>query len=148
MGGRRSAIDEKWQQTCREVDIRDKGVCRCLSILLPSEYEQLKTLNPPQWMLERLDHAHIFPVSLHLQKTYEKNNVVLLCRWCHTHIDNLLNPLTNESMSKNEQWYWWVRIKFKLSDLKYDDKIDYEDLYIEYTINPPQKQKKNVFDWW
>ena len=144
---RRSKEDIDWQNTKYEVDIRDNHSCRWYAILLPSEVEQLKKLSPPMWMLSQIDHAHVEPVGNNITLTYVKENVYCLCRWAHTHIDNLINPLTNNSMTKNEQWYWWVRIRFKKT-YTYDEAIDYEDLYNCMAEQKEDLKVKDVMSWW
>ena len=75
------------------------------------------------------------------------DNIYNLSRWAHTHIDNLINPLTNLPMEKNEQWYWWVRIRFKKT-WSYDKELDYEDLYKCMAEQKEDKKKKDVMSWW
>lgn len=143
---RRSKDDMQWQQVKAKVDIRDSRQCRFLSILLPAEAEELKKLNPPLWMLQQIDHAHVKPVGNYLENAYDIDNVYCLCRWAHTHIDNLINPLTNNNMEINEQWYWWVRIRFKKA-FQYDCKIDYQQLYDNLEKN--QNKEQNIIKkWW
>lgn len=144
---RRSKEDLEWQKAKALVDSRDGRVCRWYSILLPNEVKQLKNLNPPKWMLEQIDHAHVLPVGNNLTLTYDINNIYCLCRWAHSHIDNLINPLTNLPMSKNEQWYWWTRIRFKKT-YSYDELIDYEDLYYCMEKTKEDTKKKDVMAWW
>lgn len=143
---RRGQDDEQWRDVKREVDIRDGRACRFLAILTPYEAELTKKLNPPAWMLQQIDHAHIVAVGNDITKTYDPDNLVCLCRWAHTHIDNLIDPLTNDMMTPNKQWYWWVRIRFRKT-WDYDEMIDYKDLYDSMSENS-DKTKKNVMDWW
>lgn len=144
---RRSKEDFEWQRVKVLVDSRDHRCCRWYSILLPSEVEQLKRLNPPKWMLEQIDHAHVLPVGNNLSLTYDISNIYCLCRWAHTHIDNLINPLTNNPMKQNEQWYWWMRIRFKKT-YSYDELIDYEDLYHCMEEMKEDTKTKDVMSWW
>lgn len=144
---RRSKEDEQWQEAKRKVDARDGHCCRWYSILLPAEVEQLKKLNPPVWMLQQIDHAHVLPVGNNLDIAYDINNIYCLSRWAHTHIDNLVNPLTNEQMSQNEQWYWWTRIRYKKT-FAYDELIDYESLYNDMSNLKENTTKKDVMEWW
>lgn len=144
---RRSSEDIEWQVTKAKVDVRDNHCCRCCSILLPSEVKQSEDLKPPRWMLEQIDHAHVLPVGNNVTLTYDVTNVYCLCRFHHTCVDNLINPLTNESMTQNEQWYWWVRIRYKKT-FAYDETIDYEDLYKAMAEAKEDTKKKNVMSWW
>lgn len=98
-------------------------------------------------MLEQIDHAHVLPVGNNLDIAYDINNIYCLCRWHHTHIDNLISPLTNDNMTQNEQWYWWVRIRFKKT-WAYDRDIDYEQLYKDMSKNPEENKRKDVMSWW
>lgn len=144
---RRSKDDLEWQRVKAIVDVRDNRLCRCCQILRPFEVKQTEELEPPRWMLEQIDHAHVLPVGNNLDLAYEPTNLYCLCRWHHTHIDNLINPLTNENMSQNEQWYWWVRIRYKKT-FAYDEAIDYEDLYNAMAEAKEDTKKKDVMSWW
>lgn len=145
--GRRSSSDKKWQETKRQCDIRDNHSCRWLSILTPKEMALLKKIEPNPYMLQQIDHAHVLPVGNNLSLTYNVDNVYCLSRWAHNHIDNLTNPLTNEHMNQNEQWYWWVRIRYKKT-FAYDESQDYEVLYYDMEKNPDNVTHKSVEDWW
>lgn len=145
---RRSKDDQQWQQLKKECKQRDDGYCRCCSVLLPSEAvvrQSQSDFNPA--MTVPTDVAHCEPVSLHLSKAYDINNVVFLCRWCHSHIDNFYSPIDSHQLSENEHWYWWVRVRYKKT-WSYDDKINYEDLYKAMAEQKEDTKKKDVMDWW
>ena len=74
--GRRSGDDIEWQKLKAQCKIRDQGQCRCCSIMRPYEMKQRseqKDFNV--LMTEPSDVAHCEPVSLHLDKAYDLNNV-------------------------------------------------------------------------
>lgn len=144
---RRSKDDVQWQQVKAEADIRDNKQCRFLAILLPNEMDALKKLNPPTWMLIQIDHAHVKPVGMFLNDAYNVDNVYCLCRWAHTHLDNLIDPLTNNCMDTNKQWYWWTRIRFKKT-FQYDCNINYDELYNDMAELNVENNKKGVMSWW
>lgn len=144
---RRSSDDQQWQEAKKKVDIRDKKQCRFLSILTPYEMAQTEKLCPPKWMLEQIDHAHIVAVGNDVTKVYDVDNIVCLCRWAHTHIDNLIDPLTDRNMDQNKQWYWWTRIRYKKT-WDYDIMIDYKDLYENMSHSSDISMKKTVMEWW
>lgn len=144
---RRSKDDVQWQEVKKQVDLRDGRICRCCSILLPAEVEQTKKLNSPFWMFQRIDHAHVLPVGNNLTLAYDPTNLYCLCRFHHTHIDNLINPITNSNMTQNEQWYWWTRIRFKKT-WAYDELVNYEDLYNDMSNSKEDTIKKDVMEWW
>ena len=144
---RRSKDDLEWQKAKAIVDARDERECRWYQILLPWEVKMFKELNPPFSMLQQIDHAHVLPVGNNVTLTYEPTNIYCLCRWAHTHIDNLINPITNEPMTSNEQWYWWVRIRYKKT-FAYDKDIDYENLYNSMAELKEDTKKKDVMSWW
>jgi hypothetical protein len=58
-----------------------------------------------------LEHAHIDSVGNHVEKTYDVNNVVLLCHAHHERMDSMLNPLTGYPMKRSDHEEWWERIK-------------------------------------
>lgn len=143
---RRGKDDKQWQEVKKKVDIRDLRQCRLLSILLPNEMEQLKKFDPPVWMTQQIDHAHVIPVSGDIKLTYDMNNIYCLCRWAHSHIDNLIDPVSNELMTKNKQWYWWTRIRYKKT-FSYNEEVDYEEMYMTLG-NSNDFKRKDVMSWW
>jgi hypothetical protein len=62
-------------------------------------------------------------------------------------VDNLINPLTNNPMTQNEQWYWWVRIRYNKT-WSYDEGLDYEDLYFSMAEQKEETKRKDVMSWW
>ena len=144
---RRTKDDAEWQNLKNKCKIRDSGQCRCCGILLASEQNERQSQSDfSLQMTVPTDVAHIEPVSLHLDKTYDLNNVVFLCRWCHSHIDNFYSPVNGRQLDKNEHWYWWVRVRYKKT-FSYDKDIDYEALYHDME-NEKETTKKSVMDWW
>ena len=73
---RRSSNDEQWQKLKKECKERDGGKCRCCSILLPWEWKERQEQSDFRYdMTLPTDVAHCEPVSLHLDKVYDINNV-------------------------------------------------------------------------
>lgn len=73
---RRSSNDEQWQKLKKECKERDGGKCRCCSILLPWEWKERQEQSDFRSdMTLPTDVAHCEPVSLHLDKVYDINNV-------------------------------------------------------------------------
>lgn len=120
--GRRSSLDPEWQECKEAVRKRDKGRCQfqfCISI---KESFELKTGTQ-----KKLDPAHILSAGSNPELIYNPDNVVTLQRYIHRRMDNYENPLTGESISVNEHYYWWWRIKnHKIAE--YDESITYKDL--------------------
>ena len=144
---RRSKDDVEWQDLKNKCKIRDFGQCRCCGILLPYECKiRQKQSDFSSQRTAPTDVAHIEPVSLHLDKAYDIDNVVFLCRWCHGHIDNFYSPVDGHQLDKNEHWYWWVRIKYKKT-FGYDKDIDYEELYQDMK-KTKETTRKTVMEWW
>ena len=108
--GRRGKDDEQWQGVKALVKNRDKNLCQCCKILTPGEWYIRNKNNYNKGMLNQLDCAHIEPVSVHPDLTYDPDNIVLLCRLCHSSIDNFINPITFEPMNKEEHAEFWKRI--------------------------------------
>lgn len=108
--GRRDKDDEKWKEVKEIVWKRDKGICRFLRILTPSEMcifnASLHGASPG-----RLDPAHIIAVGHDITLCYDPDNIVLLCRVAHDRIDNMRSPLTGKIINLEEQKAWWARIK-------------------------------------
>lgn len=152
MSGRRSSSDEQWQSVKKQVKQRDHNLCRWLQILTPSEMADLDKICQNRSMLVPSDCAHYIAVSKDVNKVYDVNNIYFLCRWAHKHLDDLINPLTNEPMEVNEQDYWWWRIIFVKTD-KYDESVNYKDL-IEAAkkVKKSPKKMENFNDfvkkWW
>lgn len=145
---RRSSDDAEWQKLKKECKERDGGECRCCNILLPWEWKERQQQNDFRAnMTLPTDVAHCEPVSLHLDKAYDINNVFFLCRWCHSHIDNFYSPVDGHQLDVNEHWYWWTRIRYRKT-FAYDKDIDYEDLYNEMANAKEDTARKSVMDWW
>lgn len=106
---RRGKDDIKWQEVKKFVTVRDKKQCRFLKICLIKEEMLIRKLAPKS-ELERLDHAHIFPVSLYPEIMYDPENIVLLNRYSHHLLDDCKNPITGESITKEERNLFWIRI--------------------------------------
>lgn len=74
--GRRSGDDAAWQKLKAQCKIRDQGQCRCCSIMRPYEMKQRSEQNDFNVLMTApSDVAHCEPVSLHLDKAYDLNNV-------------------------------------------------------------------------
>lgn len=120
--GRRTTLDPKWQKCKEIVRKRDKGRCQfqyCISIV-----EAHKLIVGTQ---KELDPAHILAASDRPELIYNPDNVITLQRYIHRRMDNYENPLTGESISLNEHYYWWWRIKnHKVAE--YDENVNYKDL--------------------
>ena len=107
----RSKEDILWQETKKKCWERDRGICRCCAILTPEEMGiRQKTFIPSNFLVPS-DVAHIEAVGAHVEKTYDLDNVVLLCRSCHTRLDTFQSPVTGKSISTEEHTAWWDRIK-------------------------------------
>lgn len=106
---RRDKNDPQWQRVKEEVRSRDRNQDRILRVLTVKEALLLKKKAPP-YMLEKLDAAHIWPVSIYPELMYDKNNIVTLNRYSHENLDNLRDPITGESITYEERQAWWERI--------------------------------------
>lgn len=120
--GRRSSVDPEWQKCKEIVRKRDKGRCQfqyCISI---KESFELKAGTQKE-----LDPAHILSAGSNPELIYNPDNVITLQRYIHRRMDNYENPLNGKSVSVNEHYYWWWRIKnHKIAE--YDENITYKDL--------------------
>ena len=108
--GRRDKNDEEWKRVKEIVQKRDKGICRFLRILTPSEMKIFKK-SLKGASVGRLDPAHIIAVGHDIRLCYDPDNIVLLCRVAHDRIDNMRSPLTGEIINADQQKAWWKRIK-------------------------------------
>lgn len=140
----RSSNDLKWQETKKLVKARDHNECRFLTVLTPYEMAQVEKCCTNKSMLKPTDCAHMKPVGNNFNLTYDLDNIYFLCRYAHNCIDNLINPLTLEHMTRNEQWYWWWRIKY-CKTMKYMSDLDYGDMM---SNKPPAATKKSIMEWW
>lgn len=107
--GRRSKEDEQWQETRRQCKLRDRNMCVICKMLTPGEHMLFMKSHPA--FLQTIDIAHIESVSGHIEKVYDVNNVVCLCRCHHSRLDAYQNPITGKRMSAEEHEEWWKRIK-------------------------------------
>jgi hypothetical protein len=111
MSVRRDKNDLQWQKLKEEVRTRDKGD-RILRVLTVKEALLLQR-KAPRVQLEKLDAAHIFPVSIYPDLVYDKNNVVLINRYSHENLDNLRHPVTGDVITYEERQGWWARLAGK-----------------------------------
>jgi len=106
--GRRDRNDIEWKKVKEVVKARDDNKCRLIAILTLPEYYTY--IHHAKSRFFKLDPAHIFPVSTYPKLCYEKDNIVMLNRWSHTHLDNCKSPITGGSISRTERDDWWKRI--------------------------------------
>lgn len=105
---RRDSDDQKWKALKALVKKRDKNRCRLIRILSIQEVAILKKRAGSQ--LDKLDSAHVFPVSVYPHMCYIIDNVVLMNRFSHENLDNCRSPVTGEVLSREEVSDWWRRI--------------------------------------
>lgn len=106
---RRDKNDIQWREVKIRVTNRDKKRCRFIKICTVKEMIYMEKKSPSA-LLNRLDHAHIFPVSLYPEIMYNDDNIVLLNRWSHHNLDDCKHPATGEKISKEERDEFWKRI--------------------------------------
>lgn len=106
--GRRSVDDEKWAATREAVFKRDNGKCRLLRVISARDAILLKRNAGQQ--LQKVDPAHIYPVSKNIPITYELANIVSLNRYSHEMLDSCRHPITGASISKEDVYEWWEQI--------------------------------------
>lgn len=106
----RSSEDEQWQELKEQCRLRDNGLCRCCIILTPEEIQQRNKQGIPQYLFTPCDVAHVESVGQHVEKTYDLDNVVYMCRADHDALDSFRSPVTGKAISKEEHQYWWDRI--------------------------------------
>jgi len=117
---RRGKDDVEWQELKKFVSKRDKKSCRFLKICTVKEVLVIQKL-APKFMLNCLDHAHIFPVSLYPEIMYDTDNVVLLNRYSHHNLDDCKHPVTGEYIEKKERDLYWKRI---IGEQKYNSLLE------------------------
>ncbi len=105
---RRDKNDTKWKNVKEKVSKRDKS-CRFIKKLSVKEYLLLQKVAPRK-LLETLDHAHVFAVSLVPSLCYDERNIVLLNRYSHHNLDNCKHPITGEMITREERDSFWKRI--------------------------------------
>lgn len=106
---RRDSSDKQWREVKERVRKRDSNKDRILRVLTVKEALLLQK-SAPNTMLQKLDAAHIFPVSLYPDIMYNDMNIVMLNRYSHEALDNLRDPITNDPISYEERQEWWKRI--------------------------------------
>ena len=109
--GRRSMDDEKWAATREAVFKRDGGRCRLLRVIGARDAILLKKNAGQQ--LQKIDPAHIYPVSKNIPLTYNIANIVSLNRYSHEMLDSCRHPVTGASISKEDVYEWWEQIAGK-----------------------------------
>ena len=105
---RRDSNDKQWQEVKKQVHLRDKDVCRLMKVLTLVEFATL-TKNAHQ-LVNILDPAHYLAVSYAPSEVYNVNNICLLNRYSHEHIDNCRSPINGKPITVEERQVWWTRI--------------------------------------
>lgn len=106
---RRDKNDLEWKKVKKKVTMRDRGLCRFLRVCPAKDAIALYKIAPSNWV-ERLDHAHICPVSIYPELCYEEDNIVLLNRWSHHNLDDCKHPVTGKPITREERDEFWKRI--------------------------------------
>lgn len=133
----RSANDKKWQDCKKLVRERDHYQCRFLASLTPNEYEQVLKACDNHSFLRPTDCAHIRAVSDRPEIMYDTSNILFLCRYAHTCLDNCINPFTGLHMDNNYRWYLWSRA-FHKKIFPYNPELEYEEIF--YTDIPLEQE--------
>lgn len=104
----KNRIDEKWFDVVQKVKKRD-GVCQLWCKLSEEEKNQVLNLTG-NFLLDKLDPAHVFGKGSYPHMKYDTDNIVLLSRLFHSRLDHFYNPVTGKAISREEQINWWKRI--------------------------------------
>ena len=142
--GHRSSEDIEWQELKSACRLRDHGLCRCCNILTPEERAERNKRQLPSYLFTPNDVAHIEAVGGHVEKTYDLDNVVLLCRSCHSSLDSYESPVTGKSISSEEHDAWWDRIK--ASHFATETKTNGSSV-VSYLDSGPQTKKFDPIAW-
>jgi hypothetical protein len=119
-------IDQKWEDLLkklweRDADVYTKGncirgdwqnYCRFWKCLTKDEKSYVMEEHSIDfWLNKNLDGAHIISRSEDVSLKYDLDNVVLIGRLWHSLLDQYKDPLTRESINKDERMSWMLRIK-------------------------------------
>lgn len=100
--------DEEWNQLKERITKRDNNTCRFYATCTNEEKAILdKSLFG---VFKILDGAHYLPRSRFPEYKMCDFNVVLLYRYVHTCLDNMINPFTKKKLSQEEHEQFWRRI--------------------------------------
>lgn len=106
---RRDKDDKKWKALKEFVSTRDRRRCQFAKNLIMKDFLLLQKY-APSVLLNRIDHAHVFPVGLYPHMCYIESNVVLLNRWTHHNLDSCRHPITGEDIKREERDSFWKEI--------------------------------------
>jgi hypothetical protein len=118
-------IDERWVELRKQCWKRDAGFydgvfnrkdwmkcCKLWKSLNATERNHIiENYKNEIWLNENIDMAHILPVGSDIEKKYDLENVVLCGRMFHSLLDQHKDPVTRESISKEERIEWFKRAK-------------------------------------
>ena len=151
---RRSANDEKWQETKKKVRERDHYECQLCHCLTGGEYFDTTKACEVKSMLDPTDCAHIEAVGYDPEEVYNTDNILFMCRWHHNCLDNLINPFTGSHMDDNMRWWLWYRAKNRKA-MPYDESVDWHDFFYngKEEDNKKETEKTQSLDdiikqWW
>jgi hypothetical protein len=118
-------LDPQWKKLCKLVDKRDPSD-RILHCLTAGETKILGLKGKC-----RLDRCHVIARSISPENIYNIKNVYRVNSYSHQNLDRCQNPLTGNSISRNERDYWWWRIINK-STARFNPEVDYGELVKGY----------------
>lgn len=110
-----SQRDERWE----EIKTGLGKNCRLIQRLYESGMNDalIDLNNNAGWLIRTIDGAHYKSRSRYPFLIYYPDNVVPLNRYSHSMLDQCKDPITGDTISKEEQEEWW---RFILGDETYD----------------------------
>lgn len=127
---RRDENDEEWKEVKREVLGRDNGEDRFLKILSSVQAKAFFNFNKGL-LTQKLDPAHILPVSKYPRLCYNPDNIVLINRIAHTRLDASKSPITGDPIDLKTLKLWWKAI---LGEKQYKRLIQCEEARLYFNM--------------
>jgi len=106
--GRRDGNDQEWKDVKARMRERDDNKDRIMRVI--SALDAAIMRKRAGSLLETLDPAHIYAVSIKPKLCYELDNLVSLNRYSHSCLDDCKHPITGEKISSDEMYEWWKKI--------------------------------------
>lgn len=105
----KNKIDKKWEKLREEFDY---STCQLWRVLTKEEKNYiLDNYKEELYMLSNKDAAHIKGRGSSIELKYDKDNVVIICRYFHTLLDTYRDPVTKKEITDEQRGFWFERIK-------------------------------------
>ena len=114
--------DIKWEETKSKINLTKCMLWECLNS--KEKQHVLDNYKEDFMMLSVIDPAHILGKGSNIEKKYDPDNIVPICRYFHTLLTGLKDPITRKQLSQSEIDIWYSRVKQKYNEVYSETNIE------------------------